>query len=156
MFSYNGKFIWTAIVLLYSTFINWNPEINHSCCLATLKQEVENMTFTAKYKQQTDKITFFPGPTNPTNLLRVDWRLINIFLSHVLAFWRPDVVSKNIILLRILHSLGCHQMISWPVDIKISHLTFTSSFNLNKKTNQISIKSLYLIHHWLIAVFYGN
>ena len=107
--------------------------------------------------QATDRQNnFFPWPTDPTILLRVGWRIINIFLSQALAFWRPDVVSKNLILLRILRSLGYHQVISWQVDIKISHLTFTSSFNLNGKANQILIKSLYLIYYWLIAVFYGK
>ena len=107
--------------------------------------------------QATDRQNnFFLWPTDPTILLRVGWQLINIFLSQALAFWRPDVVSKNLILIRILRSLGYHQVISWQVDIKISHLTFTSSFNLNEKANQILIKSLYPIYYWLIAVFYGK
>ena len=50
---------------------NWNPEINHSCCMATFKQEVENMTFRAKYNQQTDKIIF--SPDRPTPLIYLEF-----------------------------------------------------------------------------------
>ena len=110
LFSNNGRFICTPIVLLYSTSINWNPQINHSCSLGTFQEEFKNMTFRAKYKQQTDKKRF-PLTDLPYYFTQSRVTANQHFLSQALAFQRSDVIPKNFILLSILHSLVFHQVI---------------------------------------------
>ena len=81
LFSNNGRYICTPIVVLYSTFINWNPQINHSCSLQTFQQEFENMTFRAKYKQRfplTDRLYYLTWSRVTANQ--------HFFLSQALAF----------------------------------------------------------------------